>query len=247
MIKNGIPPLAAGLGLAGAAGLLSLAVTGMLYSPTIVKRKAYFAFRFKDVMRVNNVRQSGKIGQDEEKNPRDFYDRSIWEQKSISDPESLKRLMREGVEHSSVVCVLVGTDTWQGRWVKYEIARAVLDKKGLLAVDINGLPHVQTRKSEPLGINPLAIMGVYAGSNGKVYLAENKWVPSVSNPAQYEWRWSRYDDFTDPVSCPQYLTLKSNSHVTALSEGTWRYDYLSENGMQKLGMWLDTAARQVSR
>jgi hypothetical protein len=96
-----------------------------LLSNLPTKRKVYFAFRFKDIMRVNNVRQSGKIGTDETKNARDFYDRSIWEQRSITDPESLKRMMREGVEHSSAVCVLVGTDTWNSRWVKYEIARAV--------------------------------------------------------------------------------------------------------------------------
>lgn len=50
-------------------------ILGSLSTPT--KRKVYFAFRYKDIMRVNNVRQSGRIGFDEEKNPRDFYDRSI--------------------------------------------------------------------------------------------------------------------------------------------------------------------------
>jgi hypothetical protein len=49
------------------------------YLSQIIKRKVYFAFRFKDIMRVNNVRQSGKIGCEEEKNARDFFDRSIWE------------------------------------------------------------------------------------------------------------------------------------------------------------------------
>src|ERR1700693_6293565 len=65
---------------------------GKALSAPAVKRKVYFAFRFKDIMRVNNVRQSGKIGFDEDKNPRDFYDRSIWEKRAIDDPESLKRL-----------------------------------------------------------------------------------------------------------------------------------------------------------
>jgi antiphage defense system Thoeris ThsB-like protein len=159
------------------------------YQPT--KRKVYFAFRYKDIMRVNNVRQSGKIGYDEERNPREFYDRSIWEQRSISDPGSLKKIMREGVDHSSVVCVLVGTDTWQSRWVKYEIARSVIDTKGLLAVHINGLPHVQTRASEKSGFNPLDIMGVYQGTNGHLYLAEKRWVPVVASSHQYEWQWFR--------------------------------------------------------
>ena len=226
------------------AGLFPSALR-TLDAPT--KRKVYFAFRFKDIMRVNNVRQSGKIGQDEEKNPRDFYDRSIWEQRSISDPDALKRLMREAVEHSSVVCVLIGTDTWKSRWVKYEIARAVVDGKGLIAAHINSLVHVQTRTSEPAGLNPLAIIGVYQASNGRFYLAENKWVPVTAGSQQYEWRWFQYDDYTDPVTCPRYLDVKAQSRVSALSEGTLVYDYVADNGVQKLGLWIDAAAQRAGR
>jgi antiphage defense system Thoeris ThsB-like protein len=226
-----------------------LPTTGLVkaLSAPAVKRKVYFAFRFKDIMRVNNVRQSGKIGFDEDKNPRDFYDRSIWEKRAIEDPESLKRLMREGVEHSSAVCVLVGSDTWQSKWVKYEIARAVIDKKGLLPVGINSLAHVHSRISHSAGINPLAVMGVYKGTNGSFYLAENCWVPNVSNALQYEWRWFIYEDYKFPVPLPPYLVEKPNSNVSALSEGARLYDYVANDGLNKLGSWIDFAAKQVGR
>jgi hypothetical protein len=220
---------------------------GNVRAAPVVKRKVYFAFRYKDIMRVNNVRQSGKIGFDEDKNPRDFYDRSIWEKRAIEDPESLKRLMREGVEHSSAVCVLVGSDTWESKWVKYEIARAVIDKKGLLAVGINGLPHVQTRIAQRPGINPLDVMGIYKGSNGNFYLAENRWVPSVNDASKYEWRWFVHEDYKFPVSLPPYLVEKPNSNVSALSEGARLYDYVANDGLNKLGSWIDLAAKQVGR
>jgi MTH538 TIR-like domain (DUF1863) len=230
------------LGSVGASSLLGI---GLPKQP--VKRKVYFAFRFADIMRVNNVRQSGKVGQDEEKNPRDFYDRSIWEQRSINDPDGLKRLMREGVEHSSVVCVLVGSDTWNSRWVKYEIARAVVDNKGLLAVGINNLPHIKTGLADSQGINPLQVLGAYK-SNGRFYLAENRWELVSQYPQQqYGWRWHRYDDYTDPVSLPGYLTEKAEPNVCALSEGAGYYDYVASGGTLQLGTWLDTAARQVNR
>jgi hypothetical protein len=211
-----------------------------------VKRKVYFAFRYKDIMRVNNVRQSGKVGTEETKSARDFYDRSIWEQRSITDPESLKRLMREGVEHSSVVCVLVGTDSWDSRWVKYEVARAVIDGKGLLAVSINNLPHHSTRTSNPPGFNPLDVMGVYR-ANDNFYLAEQRWVLVSTNPPQNQWRWFKYDEYTHPVSLPPYLTAKTGNNVTALSEGTRLYDYVTQSGYQNLGSWIHAAAIQVGR
>jgi hypothetical protein len=91
------------------------------------KRKAYFAFRFADIMRVNNVRKAWCIDHPDSPTMRSFWDRSIWGKSEAQEPESLKALMRDAVIHSSAVCVLVGTNTWQGRWVKYEIARAVAD------------------------------------------------------------------------------------------------------------------------
>jgi hypothetical protein len=82
--------------------------------PEPVKRKVYFAFDFDDLMRVNNVRQIGKIGPAREmRNARSFFDRSIWESRKITNPESLKNLMRNGVKHSSAVCALIGSYTWR--------------------------------------------------------------------------------------------------------------------------------------
>lgn len=212
-----------------------------------VKRKVYFAFRFKDIMRVNNVRQSGKVGFSEDKNPRDFYDRSMWEQRAISDPESLKKLMREGVEHSSVVCVLFGTDTWDSRWVKYEIARTVIDGRGLLAVGINGLAHHQRHTADAPGINPLLVMGIYQAPDGRYFLYENRWVVVSDFSARYEWRWYPYADYTQSVSLPKYLAAPGSSGVRPLYEGARSYDYTMNDGVRNLGNWLDVAAKQVGR
>ena len=37
---------------------------------------------------------------------------------------------------SSVVCVLIGSNTWASRWVRYEIALSVINERGLLGVSI---------------------------------------------------------------------------------------------------------------
>ena len=93
-------------------------------------------------MRVNVVRNAWKIVRPEYPlGGRTFYDSSLWESRQLEDPETLKRLIREGVGYTSAVCVLVGTETALRRWVRYEIARAVIDKRGLLAVHLNGVRH----------------------------------------------------------------------------------------------------------
>jgi hypothetical protein len=128
--------------------------------PTIQKRKAYFAFHFDDIMRVNNVRQAWKIDHPDAPLMRSFYDSSLWEKRQIEGPESLKNLIREGVEYTSAVCVLVGSDTWSRRWVRYEIARAVIDERGLLAVHLNNIRHHVRRQPDACGRNPLTFMAV---------------------------------------------------------------------------------------
>lgn len=224
------------------------AATSLLFGSTqATKRKVYFAFRFKDIMRVNNVRQSGKIGHDQEKNPRDFYDRSIWEKSSSTEPETLKRLMREAVEHSSVVCLLNGIETYNSRWVKYEIARAVIDKKGLLNVDIAGLTHHQTLVPETPGLNPLSAIGIFKHGSGKFYLYEHKLLLKSVAPAKYEWEWHPYLDYTLPVSLPPYLIAPQVGYVMPLSEGARSYDYVTHSGVTNLGTWIDAAAKQVDR
>jgi MTH538 TIR-like domain (DUF1863) len=212
-----------------------------------VKRKVYFAFTFSDVLRVNNVRQIGKIAPRESRNARTFFDRSIWERRSITNDEGLKNLMRNGVKHSSAVCVLIGTDTWNSRWVKYEISRAVIDGRGLFAVHINSLNHNVRRAPDPPGHNPLHLMGVYKDPNGRFYLWEKRVVIKNVETGELGWEWQAYEDYTDPVPLPRYITDISLEHIMPLSAVTRQYDFIVHEGAKNLGSWIDAAAVSAGR
>lgn len=121
-----------------------------------------------------------------------------------------------------------------------------MDKKGLVAVHINGLAHHATRAADSQGFNPLDVMGVYE-SNGSAYLAEKRWVPVSVSPPKWDWQWFRYEDYTSTVTFPPYLSIKANSYVSALSEGARTYDYVADLGVQNIGTWINLAATQVSR
>ena len=208
-----------------------------------IKRKAFFSFYFGDIMRVNVVRNAWKIVRpDSALGGRTFYDSSLWENRQLEDPETLKRLIREGVEYTSAVCVLIGTETAIRRWVRYEIARAVIDKRGLLAIHLNGIRHHQLLVPHVRGSNPLAAMAV-----GKVQ-PNNALVP----PAYYLFEftqqgWVRYRDYTYPVSLPAYLPDPSPGYVVPLSAGTAEWDYIGNNGSKNFGLWIDHAAQAVGR
>jgi MTH538 TIR-like domain (DUF1863) len=212
-----------------------------------VKRKVYFAFSFDDIMRVNNVRQVGKIGPREMRNPRAFTDRSIWERRDIRSEEALKTLMRNAMRHSSVVCVLIGSNTWLSRWVKYEIARAVVDDKGLLAVHLNGIDHHVTKAPDRPGINPLHVMGVYRNASDDFYLCEKHAVVSNVATGELGWEWRLYEDYTGPVAKPPYLPMMGFDRILPLSAGAPEYDMVRHDGFKRIGAWIDTAADAVGR
>jgi hypothetical protein len=207
----------------------------------IQKRKVYFSFHFDDIMRVNNVRQAWKIDHPDAPTIRSFYDSSLWESRQLESSECLKRLIREGVEHTSAICVLVGSQTWARPWVRYEIARAVIDGRGLLAVHLNNIRHHVTKRPDPLGKNPLAYMAV-----GKVQ-------PILWMPPQYYLfertleGWVRYRAHTAAVNLPSYLTDPAAGRVSLLSGGTAVYDYVNQGGHSNIGAWIDRAAQRVGR
>lgn len=215
--------------------------------PTVVKRKAYFAFKFDDVMRVNNVRQAWKIDHPDNQLMRSFYDSSLWESKKLEGDDALKKLTRDGVEYTSAVCVLIGTDTWSSWWVKYEIARSVIDSRGLLAVHINSLNHHQRRWPDPLGLNPLQLLGVYKSPTGKFYLYEERQVVLNGLTGQTEWQWHQYVDYTVAVPLPRYLAEPDIGYIRPLSTGTLEYDFVADDGHKNIGAWIDHAAQVAGR
>jgi hypothetical protein len=228
------------------AGFYSNSILGTLAAP--IKRKAFFSFHFDDIMRVNVVRNAWKISHPDSPLMRSFYDSSLWERKKLEGDEAVKRLIREGIGYTSAVCVLVGTETWQRRWVKYEIARAIIDERGLLAIHLNNIKHHQTLSVHPLGINPVSVMGVgkvqaAALSPARYYLFECK---SVWTGAQYDWQWQRYADYTDPIKLPRWLPEPMVGYITSLAQYSASYDYCI-GGHKDIGAWIDQAAQQAGR
>lgn len=196
-------------------------------------------------MRVNNVRNAWKIDHPDSPFMRSFYDSSMWESKKAEGDDAVKNLIRDNVKYTSAVCVLVGTYTSDRPWVRYEIARSIIDEKGLLAVHINGLNHHVRLTPDTKGFNPLNMLGLYRNVNGQYYLYEQTKVPSLT--AQNEWQWTPYKHYVMLVKLPRYLAAPSVNCVMPLSRGTQEYDYVAGEGHKNIGKWIDQAAIAAGR
>ena len=131
--------------------------------------------------------------------------------------------------------------------MKYEIARSVVDGKGLLAVHLNGIDHHARRAPDRLGVNPLHLMGVYRDPSGRFYLCEQHPVVTDGMTGDLGWEWRLYDDFAGPVAKPSYLPMMDVDRVLPLSGGALEYDMAANEGFTHIGAWINVAADAVGR
>ncbi len=198
-------------------------------------RRTFFSFHYQpDIWRAMNVRNSWVVQKDQQKDI-GFFDGSVFEASKRESDNALKRFLREGLDNTSVTCVLAGTNTWERRWVRYEIARSVIKGNGILTVYIDGLKNRDGNVSVK-GANPLDYMGVYRKADG-IYLAEFK-----------DSKWIAYNDYT--IAIPErdlWFPPPTSNTVMQLSKYCRSYDFIVDDGRKNIGKWIETAAESAGR
>ncbi|MBX9926001.1 MAG: TIR domain-containing protein [Hyphomicrobiaceae bacterium] len=107
-------------------------------------RKVFFSFHYDDVTRANVVRNSDVITRQYQTGVR-FYDKSLWEEAKKQGAQAIKRMINGALEGSTVTCVLIGQQTWQRPWVRYEILKSMARGNGILGVEIHDVGFSATR------------------------------------------------------------------------------------------------------
>ena len=112
------------------------------------KRQIFYSFHFdNDVMRVLQIRNIGAI---EDNKPVSAND---WEEVKKKGKAAIEKWIDDNMSYRSCVVVLVGEETADRRWVKYEITKAWEDGKGLLGIYIHNINCPRNGKSNK-GSNP---------------------------------------------------------------------------------------------
>lgn len=198
-------------------------------------RRTFFSFHYvPDVWRAWNVRNSWVV-KPEDQVDRGFFDSSVFEASKKESDDSLKAFLRKGLDNTSVTCVLAGTNTWQRRWVRYEVARSVLKGNGLLTVYIHGVQN-EDKNVAVKGADPLAQMGLYKTNDG-IFFAE--WKGD---------KWVKYNDYT--LAIPEqdlWFAAPTSDKVVQFSAHCMSYDFTEQNGRSNIGGWIETAAGLAGR
>jgi len=187
-------------------------------------RRVFFAFHYKDVaeFRANTVRNHGIVKQEEA----EYFDASLWEEAKKTGDTALKRMINAAVDRTSVTAVLIGSDTWSRRWVRYEIMKSWYRNNLLVGIHINSIPG-KDRQVKVVGPNPFDQLGYHIGVGGqRIELWEwsfGKWVPygdlegwTLGSPQPAQFR-------------NKFFQLSVHAHL---------YDWVSDEGYKNFNTWI---------
>jgi len=112
-------------------------------------RKVFFSFKYDDVFRAMNVRNSNVISSDAKAG---FIDKADFEKVEREGAEAIKNWIDDQLKGTSVTVVLVGANTDKSKWVQYEIDASIARGNGLLTIDISKIADMEEETTECCGM-----------------------------------------------------------------------------------------------
>lgn len=190
-------------------------------------KRVFFSFHYKDVadFRANVVRNHWITKTDRE--ICGYYDASIWEAARKQGDTALKRLINSGLEQTSNTCVLIGSQTYERPWVRYELLKSFKKGNHIFGVHINSIKskHGQTKINGP---NPLEYVGVTFSDSG---LTATLW-------EHVNGKWIKYDWIDGSSSYRVEVGQKYWGKGYNLSRFYSVYDWVGNNGFNNFSTWV---------
>jgi hypothetical protein len=161
-------------------------------------RKTFFSFHYeRDIWRANQVRNSWVAKPD--RDAAGFWDAADWEEIKKEGDDAIKKWINKHLEGTSVTVVLIGAETSNRKWVRYEVQASYDRGNGMLGIYIHKMKD-QNGKTDMAGDNQFGELGKDASGNS-IYF------------------WQKYPT----------------------------YDWIDNDGYNKLGDWIEKAAKDAGR
>lgn len=188
-------------------------------------KRVFFSFHYKDVIdfRANVVRNhrttKGKSA--------GYFDASIWEDAKKDSPLALKRLINKELENTSVTAVLIGSDTFNRRWVNYEIIKSVSKGNKIIGIHINSVKG-KDEKTKQNGLNPFSFLGYKYSSDGK----------KLEFFHYTKGNWIKYTDY-EGYNLTNTVEKEKRGKIYQFSNFCKTFDWVKDNGYENFSKWID--------
>ena len=118
-------------------------------------RRVFFSFHYQnDVWRANQIRNTHIV---DGTAAAGFQDASLWEETKKKGDAAIKSLIDKGLQGTTVTVVLIGSETANRKYVRYEIEQSVARGNGLLGIYIHTLKDKDGKTCSQGAIPPALI------------------------------------------------------------------------------------------
>lgn len=196
-------------------------------------RRVFFSFHYqRDIWRVNIVRNSW-VTRDRE--AAGYWDASLWEKTKLQGEIALRRLIDDGLDRTSVTAVLIGSETYARRWIRYEIVKSLERGNGLFGIHIHNIKNTLGQADLP-GKNPFEYIYYEMDPlRRNMFLYENN-----------DSKWEAYK-YIRQISTSNILNRNALPLYGKLSEIVRIYDWANDGGYINIATWVEKAAMGVRR
>lgn len=190
-------------------------------------KRVFFSFHYKDVsdFRANVVRNHWTMKPDREISG--YYDASIWESAQKQGNVALKRLINSGLDQTSNTCVLIGSQTYERPWVRYELLKSFKKGNHLFGVHINSIKS-KDGQTKIKGPNPLEYVGVSFSDSG---LTATLWEKQGG-------KWVEYSEIDGAASYRVEVAQKYRGNGYNLGNFYSVYDWVADDGYNNFAEWV---------
>ena len=188
-------------------------------------KRVYFAFHYKDVIDFRaNVVRNHKLTTGVE--AAGYYDYSIWEEAKLTGTKAMKTMIDDELENTSVTAVLIGSETWYRRWVRYEIMKSIERGNRVLGIHINSIPG-KDQRTKTLGPDPFNNLALQISDDLKTG-KPNEWDGE-------KWIWSPdLGPFSISGQPAEYKGMNFK-----LSKWFPVYDWVADEGFDNFSKWIE--------
>jgi hypothetical protein len=131
-------------------------------------RRVFFSFHYeRDVQRASVVRNHWVTKANAE--DAGYVDKAAWQEIEKGGKEAVKKWINEQLKGTSVTAVLIGPETSNREWVRYELQQSYQRGNGILGVHIHNIPGWD-KKTDTSGDALFGPLGKDASGND-VYFA----------------------------------------------------------------------------
>jgi hypothetical protein len=125
-------------------------------------RRVFFSFHYeRDIWRASIVRNSWLT---KDREAAGFWDASLWEEAKKKGDEAIKKMINDGLKNTSVTAVLIGKETSDRKWVRYELRQSFDRGNGMLGVYVHNIKD-KDGNTDDKGNNQFGEIGKDANGN----------------------------------------------------------------------------------